>query len=111
MAANHRQRVDAFCGPGRGRSSVGRAPQSHCGGQGFKSPRLHQPRPSAARRPASLHLPVFDCPHVPGASPAVAATLNLFLASSKASFFTTMAIVAVTGFLGIGPANADPEML
>ena len=26
----------------RGRSSVGRAPQSHCGGQGFKSPRLHQ---------------------------------------------------------------------
>ena len=27
----------------RGRSSVGRAPQSHCGGQGFKSPRLHQP--------------------------------------------------------------------
>ena len=36
------------CGPlpfrvgRRGRSSVGRAPQSHCGGQGFKSPRLHQ---------------------------------------------------------------------
>src|SRR5262249_1392316 len=29
----------------RGRSSVGRAPQSHCGGQGFKSPRLHQPSP------------------------------------------------------------------
>src|SRR5271169_5177370 len=28
---------------GGGRSSVGRAPQSHCGGQGFKSPRLHQP--------------------------------------------------------------------
>jgi hypothetical protein len=27
---------------GRGRSSVGRAPQSHCGGQGFESPRLHQ---------------------------------------------------------------------
>jgi hypothetical protein len=27
----------------RGRSSAGRAPQSHCGGQGFKSPRLHQP--------------------------------------------------------------------
>src|SRR4051812_24121515 len=26
----------------RGRSSVGRAPQSHCGGQGVKSPRLHQ---------------------------------------------------------------------
>jgi hypothetical protein len=27
---------------GRGCSSVGRAPQSHCGGQGFKSPQLHQ---------------------------------------------------------------------
>lgn len=26
----------------RGRSSVGRAPQWHCGGQGFNSPRLHQ---------------------------------------------------------------------
>jgi hypothetical protein len=37
----------------RGRSSVGRAPQSHCGGQGFKSPRLHQrnfrPAPPSAR--------------------------------------------------------------
>jgi hypothetical protein len=29
---------------GWGRSSVGRAPQWHCGGQGFESPRLHQPR-------------------------------------------------------------------
>src|SRR5207247_1034594 len=28
---------------GWGRSSVGRAPQWHCGGQGFESPRLHQP--------------------------------------------------------------------
>src|SRR6478736_9167115 len=28
----------------RGRSSVGRAPRSQCGGQGFKSPRLHHPR-------------------------------------------------------------------
>src|SRR5438128_8356415 len=27
---------------GWGRSSVGRAPQWHCGGQGFESPRLHQ---------------------------------------------------------------------
>ncbi len=27
---------------GRGRSSIGRAPQWHCGGQGFDSPRLHQ---------------------------------------------------------------------
>ena len=26
---------------GWGRSSVGRAPQWHCGGQGFESPRLH----------------------------------------------------------------------
>ena len=39
---------DLFARAGRGRSSVGRAPQSHCGGQGFKSPRLHQ-RPGAAR--------------------------------------------------------------
>ncbi len=29
---------------GWGRSSVGRAPQWHCGGQGFESPRLHQPK-------------------------------------------------------------------
>jgi hypothetical protein len=29
---------------GWGRSSVGRAPQWHCGGQGFESPRLHHPR-------------------------------------------------------------------
>src|SRR3974390_2874868 len=36
-------------GPGRGRSSVGRAPQSHCGGQGFKSPRLHQRQPASVR--------------------------------------------------------------
>src|ERR1051325_9723519 len=28
---------------GWGRSSVGRAPQWHCGGQGFESPRLHHP--------------------------------------------------------------------
>src|ERR1043166_8738396 len=28
---------------------------------------------------------------------------------SKASFFSTIAIVAFTGFLGVGPANADPE--
>ena len=28
---------------GWGLSSVGRAPQWHCGGQGFESPRLHQP--------------------------------------------------------------------
>src|SRR5262249_21235319 len=34
-----------------GRSAVGRAPQSHCGGQGFESPRLHQP-PLAARATA-----------------------------------------------------------
>jgi hypothetical protein len=27
----------------RGRSSVGRAPQWHCGGQGFESPRLQSP--------------------------------------------------------------------
>jgi hypothetical protein len=33
----------------RGRSSVGRAPQSHCGGQGFKSPRLHQLRRKALK--------------------------------------------------------------
>lgn len=31
----------------RGRSSVGRAPRSQCGGQGFESPRLHQPRPKS----------------------------------------------------------------
>ncbi len=30
---------------GRGRSSDGRALQSHCRGQGFDSPRLHQPFP------------------------------------------------------------------
>src|SRR5258708_7165278 len=34
--------AECVCRAGRGRSSVGRAPQSHCGGQGFKSPRLHQ---------------------------------------------------------------------
>src|ERR1700687_2245949 len=34
----------------RGRSSVGRAPQSHCGGQGFKSPRLHQLRRKALKK-------------------------------------------------------------
>src|ERR1700690_2690807 len=34
---------------GWGRSSVGRAPQWHCGGQGFESPRLHQPSPAAQR--------------------------------------------------------------
>src|ERR1019366_1547717 len=34
--------TQCVCRAGRGRSSVGRAPQSHCGGQGFKSPRLHQ---------------------------------------------------------------------
>jgi hypothetical protein len=33
---------ECVCPASRGRSSVGRAPQSHCGGQGFKSPRLHQ---------------------------------------------------------------------
>ncbi len=33
---------------GRGCSSVGRAPQSHCGGQGFKSPQLHQSHPPPA---------------------------------------------------------------
>jgi hypothetical protein len=27
--------------PGRGRSSVGRAPEWHSGGQGFEPPRLH----------------------------------------------------------------------
>ncbi len=32
-------------GFGRGRSSVGRAPEWHSGGQGFESPRLHQPKP------------------------------------------------------------------
>ena len=36
---------------GWGRSSVGRAPQWHCGGQGFESPRLHQPQ---GRRNSSL---------------------------------------------------------
>lgn len=39
---------------GWGRSSVGRAPQWHCGGQGFESPRLHHllffvPSPGRAR--------------------------------------------------------------
>ena len=40
----------------RGRSSVGRAPQSHCGGQGFKSPRLHQLKhlPLLGNRPVPL---------------------------------------------------------
>jgi acyl-CoA thioesterase I len=28
---------------------------------------------------------------------------------SKAGFFTTMAVAAFTGFLGVGPASADPE--
>src|SRR5207302_5284258 len=44
---------------GWGRSSVGRAPQWHCGGQGFESPRLHQPQkitpgPAAASTPHSF---------------------------------------------------------
>ena len=40
--AKSRHSTKAFSCQQRGRSSVGRAPQSHCGGQGFKSPRLHQ---------------------------------------------------------------------
>ena len=43
-----------------GRSSVGRAPQWHCGGQGFKSPRLHQlfiRRPSWKSIPQSYVFP------------------------------------------------------
>src|SRR5882762_3979222 len=32
-----------FSGSGRGRSSVGRAPEWHSGGQGFEPPRLHHP--------------------------------------------------------------------
>lgn len=36
--------VQGGSSPGRGRSSIGRAPQWHCGGQGFDSPRLHQAR-------------------------------------------------------------------
>src|SRR2546429_2378256 len=35
---------------GWGRSSVGRAPQWHCGGQGFESPRLHQSSPAVLAR-------------------------------------------------------------
>jgi hypothetical protein len=42
---------------GRGCSSVGRAPQSHCGGQGFKSPQLHQSAYATA-----IHLPY--CPAI-----------------------------------------------
>jgi hypothetical protein len=45
----------AFCplssnGRDRGCSSVGRAPQSHCGGQGFESPQLHHHRPNLRGR-------------------------------------------------------------
>ncbi len=62
-----------------GRSSVGRAPQWHCGGQGFESPRLHHfagkrfpqigPRPAAAdteerscRRPLPPEVPRASVP-------------------------------------------------
>ena len=39
-----------------GRSSVGRAPQWHCGGQEFESPRLHHFSPKAGAKP-TLHIP------------------------------------------------------
>ena len=41
-----------------GRSSVGRAPQWHCGGQEFESPRLHHFSPKAGATP-TLHIPEF----------------------------------------------------
>jgi hypothetical protein len=54
--------------PRRGRSSVGRAPQSHCGGQGFKSPRLHQHQAPAryslfARASSQRLIGNLGCPH------------------------------------------------
>src|ERR1043166_3377550 len=51
--------IRVFTPDRRGRSSVGRAPQSHCGGQGFKSPRLHQPfrnRPDNSEIPTEASL-------------------------------------------------------
>ena len=41
--------VITFTDSGWGRSSVGRAPQWHCGGQGFESPRLHHVQHQALR--------------------------------------------------------------
>ena len=41
--------LPTFANTGWGRSSVGRAPQWHCGGQGFESPRLHHPSLAAQR--------------------------------------------------------------
>src|ERR1700674_3104489 len=49
-----------------GRSSVGRAPQSHCGGQGFKSPRLHQS--AAAERLAAQSGAALPQPRTDGAA-------------------------------------------
>ena len=40
---NHAQDSKVTPAFGWGRSSVGRAPQWHCGGLGFESPRLHHP--------------------------------------------------------------------
>lgn len=52
----------------RGRSSVGRALQSHCRGQGFESPRLHQPATCLSRPGSQIGLGP-DGPHVSGTRP------------------------------------------
>ena len=44
----------------RGRSSVGRALQSHCRGRGFESPRLH--RRQNVDSPGRFHGRAFSCP-------------------------------------------------
>src|ERR1043166_7391335 len=74
--------IRVFTPDRRGRSSVGRAPQSHCGGQGFKSPRLHQPfrnRPDSSEIPTEASLSRLLLPGKP--LTAGAAALNLSPAS------------------------------
>src|SRR5687767_12954591 len=53
----------------RGRSSAGRAPQWHCGGQGFDPPRLHQPsllRSFGWQASPKLRSSSEGCPPKPG---------------------------------------------
>src|SRR5215472_16893211 len=78
------QPVQASAGPAWGRSSVGRAPQSHCGGQGFKSPRLHQP--SCPRRRRMNGNPMAD------AAPASLLRERQFVQFWGARFLTTVAL-------------------
>src|SRR5579884_2543786 len=103
------RRLNLNCGLGWGRSSVGRAPQWHCGGQGFESPRLHHPynsshkqeknSPGGGTRPTKPAILAF----LVGRVPSRGACLNIYeTGSSKNWPFNSSSALPATP-----PRNAE----